>query len=529
MTPEERRKYAEFYQNAIGDVGKSAVQWAFDQTTLSQEHPYNKLIDYMGEHGVEGLLADTPEANQVQEEVSGVLGGGGLGTVKRVLKNPMIVQKNLAVSTIPDIHARGGMPMPSLAVSKVDHPVTGFGDATLLADPALATPSRGNPVYRADAYTARQPNVEWDIDEKTRDATVKLIGPEKRGVDYHAVAEDILFEVSDSYFPAGLKHAFLTAEKKRGVSGVHIPKPPPNPPSWSKKYLDQYRQWEKDVGEAYHSYSNTARWEGRVQSAGVLDKRVRSWVKGLKKKLLSLAGTKQVLRAGLTPSGTQRYKEATLENLVVAMKKDKGAGMEGGFGSSMGGMRAQVAPKFRTASQVRSARKSIVDTESFKVAKEKAEVGLNQFKEEVYDTLGSGQQSATAEDVVTDLITKGRTWSGYGRGIMDRLSGNMEQLRKSAKAVREELQNLPTEYFEIKPERGVPLSEFKGAIVPQDIPKKTLKLLRDSGIKKILKYGTQDERTALFKKFPELFFGLSGVGLLNQETQQNTPQEQGLL
>jgi gas vesicle protein len=438
------------------------------------------------------------------------------------------------------------MPMPSLAVSKVDHPMTGFGEATLLADPKLATPGRGNPVYRADAYTARQPSVDWTIDVKTRDATEKLVGPKKLGVDYQDVAKVILHEGDASSFPAGLKHAFLKAEKKRGISGVQVPKPPPNPLpgqhmgfsyEQGTSYLNKFKQWEKDVAESFHAYRNaTAHPYPSPTPLLSFEKRLSSWVKGLKKRLLSAAGTKQRFRVGETPSGMRRYKEATLENLVTAMKKERGAGKEGVWGSSMGGIRAQVAPKFKTASQVRSARKSIVDAESFKKAKEEAEVGLKQFKQEVHDTLatydeelGFGSHSATAEEVVTDLITTGRTWSGYGREIMDRLSGNMEQLRKSAKTVRKELQNLPTEYFEIKPERGVPLSEFKGAIVPEHTPKGVMQMLRDSGIKKILKYGTQEERTALFKKFPELFFGLSGVGLLNQETQQDAPPGQGLL
>ena len=80
---------------------------------------------------------------------------------------------------------------------------------------------------------------------------------------------------------------------------------------------------------------------------------------------------------------------------------------------------------------------------------------------------------------------------------------------------------MPTEYFEIKPKRGVKLSEFQGAIIPQETSKTVKPILREAGIKKIYQYGTDEERKELFKKFPELMFAVPilGAGLLESETQ----------
>jgi hypothetical protein len=39
------------------------------------------------------------------------------------------------------------------------------------------------------------------------------------------------------------------------------------------------------------------------------------------------------------------------------------------------------------------------------------------------------------------------------------------------------LYNLPTEYFEAKIERIVDLSEFKGALIPENTPKKAIDIL----------------------------------------------------
>ena len=61
------------------------------------------------------------------------------------------------------------------------------------------------------------------------------------------------------------------------------------------------------------------------------------------------------------------------------------------------------------------------------------------------------------------------------------------------------------------------MSEFKGAIVPENLPKHQLKILKDAGIKKIYKYSGFGEREELMKKFPELMFlapPVVGAGLL---------------
>ena len=85
---------------------------------------------------------------------------------------------------------------------------------------------------------------------------------------------------------------------------------------------------------------------------------------------------------------------------------------------------------------------------------------------------------------------------------------------------------LATDYFEAKPKKIIDIAEFKGAIIPKDTKPKIIKLLKDKGIKKILTYGTREERIALFEKFPELqFIGLamptSGL-LMNQGEEERT-------
>jgi len=54
-----------------------------------------------------------------------------------------------------------------------------------------------------------------------------------------------------------------------------------------------------------------------------------------------------------------------------------------------------------------------------------------------------------------------------------------------------------------------------------DYSKNIKKILKKSGVKKIMEYGSDEEKKQLFKKFPELMFGLLPPavigGLLNEE------------
>ena len=97
--------------------------------------------------------------------------------------------------------------------------------------------------------------------------------------------------------------------------------------------------------------------------------------------------------------------------------------------------------------------------------------------------------------------------SDYAEGLVDLIKP--ETIEK-ARALRQKMKGMPTEYFEAKPRRGVELSEFKGAIIPghMDYSKNLKKILKKSGIKKVLEYGSDEERKQLFRKFPELMFGL---------------------
>ncbi len=124
---------------------------------------------------VAGLLGDI-QMYQEQPETRGLLNYAGTAASMLPFVPAMsgIIAKSNVADEVKDLqflhntsaeklrgfNEMGGIPMPSLAVTKSDIPFEGFGDITLIGKPESFDPkaSRLNEVYSADAYTVRGPS-----------------------------------------------------------------------------------------------------------------------------------------------------------------------------------------------------------------------------------------------------------------------------------------------------------------------------------------------------------------------------------
>ncbi len=79
---------------------------------------------------------------------------------------------NLSAENLIAADRLGGMPMPSLGVTRSDMPaVDGFGEITMIAGPDIVDPTK-TPVFNADAYTQRFPRAEY---KKARSAVAQKV------------------------------------------------------------------------------------------------------------------------------------------------------------------------------------------------------------------------------------------------------------------------------------------------------------------------------------------------------------------
>ena len=397
----------------------------------------------------------------------------------------LIVHHNITPQKLAKAEKVGGMPVPSIAISNVENPLTGFGEISLIGNPSMANPSAKNPVFGFDAYTSRAPNISYRIDDKSVKNLKEVFSDVKGDLsDYDAErgVSRLVDNWDDRSYSEIMKVKFL---KEKGIL--------PNKEDFPEKY--KYSQAIEDsVYNLRPEYNN--------------------WLDDFDRKLPGLGvNVEERIFKGFTDAGNRRYAAVTLENLVKEMKG--GAGSEG-FNYGIGNLRAVATPKFRKLDDIKASREKIVPSEEFKKVKEDINDAYDSLTERIGkldDQKGYGYRP---EDVLYDI--------GQGRNVnlLDRFkSGADDNLKADIGIFIRKLQQLPTEYFEIKPQRAVSVSEFQGAIVPSDVPQKSVDYLRSQGINDIYYYSSPEERKELFKNFGNQMFGatpaLPALGLLGGE------------
>jgi len=410
------------------------------------------------------------------------------------------VQHNINETALIDSDKIGGLPVPSLAVSKVGNPLETFGDVTLLGGQNMAKPSGSNPVYRADAYTTRRPTSEIEVnnlandfaDENILRAFNNLADTDHVKFAPTNIAEDIYkgFEINNSNIPLRAKYMLdngllpdLNTFKDKGQ-------------------LSRYVRENFAETEDYTSY-----------------------IGNLKKDMIAYGGdAKEKLFVDYTSNG-RKYLPATLQNYVKLMKKKRGSGNES-VSPTMGSLRAKLTPSFKSITEIKSERGRLVNHEKFDNVKNEVQLDYEDLMSDLSKKLPQNTSHRTAEELFEDLVLNKLGSHPYSKPFEPYID---ESIKKSASILRDKLKSIPTEYFEIKPQRAVGIGEFEGAIIPSNSLKTTEEILKKHGIEKIFKYANENERRNLIKKFPELMFSVGGLGLLSVGAGRTSNQDNSLL
>ena len=397
----------------------------------------------------------------------------------------MIVHHNISPEKLARVEKVGGMPVPSVAVSNVENPLTSFGNISLIGDKSMAIPSAKNPVYGFDAYTARTPEIDYKFDAKSVKNIDSFFSDVAKKIPDGDYTVDRLKQDWKYRFDSDIYKAKFLDEQ--GML--------PNRNDFGKetwKFNEEVRQRVRDLKPEFENWS--ANMDNTLAEAGVIP-------------------TERIFR-GYTDSGNRRYAEATLDNLVREMKG--GAGAEGFF-YGVGNIRAVATPKFKNFEQVKAARENIVSSKDFEPVKKKINEAFEDLTDRMRSLEGNNNYAYKPEDALYEL--------GQVKNVnfLDKIYKDVpEALKADVQIFMNKVKSMPTEYFEIKPQRAVQVSEFEGAIVPKDAPQKSIDYLKSQGIDKIYFYETPEERTQLFKQFGDKMFAapalpLGATGLLDEE------------
>ena len=455
-----------------------------------------------------------------------------------VIPDPMIAQHNLSEEALQKHLESGGIPMPSLATSLVDKPIDAFGEISLLGSSDLVTPSKNNLTYPNDMYSGRAPSDR--LVYKNVEGVLDLIDPDK--LRFFANVKSL--DNPDKLYSGGGINSGMTnreyandkARRNYGLQDFDT-----GALERQQAMVDQaiklgYDPFKYDTyREAINRIDNDllVKGEQRLTPISTSDIPKDSLLGETVRTMTNPKGYR-------TPTGKKRADVEYSAELALAQMKKKGGNLPGAEGfTSVGQTRAIASEPFKNLQEMKDKRGLLETTEDMVVQQSATN---NDLADYIYDVNvdirkimypDANPQNKIGEIIgkkgvallIEDVLKKGYLPQTEIQKL-DLSPKQVAKIKDLIMTIKTKSQGMKTDYFETKPNRIVEMAEFKGAIIPKETKPRIIELLKKSGIKKILTYGTDAERKALFKKFPELnFIGLamptSGL-LMNQGEEERT-------
>jgi hypothetical protein len=482
----------------------------------------------------------------------------------------LVLTHNLTADNILHAQKMGGIAVPSLAITKKDNPLTGFGEITLIGNQGMADPKgyASTRVFGADIYSPRYPNVERELDKAGWVALNKKLRSmaERMGTsppDASELERDAQREMERNLTVMG---QFLL---EQGTEPTLVYRPGMTPEREARltefglgaflgntdsvALLDDPAFFSAALAEITSMYELSGKRDVFVRSLKT-DKMVqRNMVRDLAREVANAAKLKQrpeidnyetrkamesqiadkgigsdfqqyvadlvegVTKSerifqGFTYSGNRKYIPHTLENVVKLLKKELRGGESFSYG--VGSLRAQFTPQFKTVAQIKANKDRLIPAAQFETLKAEIDAEFVSVMGGISPDLSLDTGISILEDAAKKGVKRAAKEYGYeaSDAAIERANDFIDKLR-----------NMPTAYFEAKILRDVDLAKFAGAVVPEGVNPKAIDALKARGITDIKTYKKGDEvdRAAKIGEFSHLFFQ-GPRGSFNPETLTTT-------
>jgi len=497
MTPEmAKRKAEEEYWRMFGEAEARQVPARAD---LSAEQRRGKYI-YDPETfywdtgvGLDETTVTAPRAAKGAEEMAEISRPANIpeGQALQFLHNTS-AEKLLRQERM------GGMPMPSVGVTREDVPFEGFGDITLVGRKEAFDPrtTRTNEIFSADAYTVRAPR---PIRLANKDAYSRL--KQEFGDVADRLGDSIM---SEQYELEALSRKGSSTESAydnvvRFFEYDYVPR---------IKFLE-----EKGIEIPLNKDGKIDRWAADDIVNQDFREEFFEWANNKKDEYLT--GQELFITNPDRDYVLQkpRFAEYTADNVTKYMKKRSGRGQEGGMGSTgVGAQRAATTEQLSSMKAMQERRGEFVPRDEVERLREQQEQSFFDLTDELRKFYKYDANSFSYLDEVSEMITlserKGLSSALKEVGFKDVSPEVVEKINQ----YKDSLRSSPVQYFEAKPKRTVQLEEFAGAIVPENTPQSVIDMLEAKGIK-IEKYKDEAERLKLRSKFPNTMFSAAPIGV----------------
>ena len=206
-------------------------------------------------------------------------------------------------------------------------------------------------------------------------------------------------------------------------------------------------------------------------------------------------GFDERIQVGWSPSGERIMRKNTLENVSKYMRRQGKNASSDHWSNSEGKMLAQLSQNFSSLDKIRankwrlrSAADDVVGIR--KRINQAAQLFMNFGKN---TDLFMEEQSALAylEDILVGGMNPDKVVEEFNK-VTKRNVTLTEEQKTELKQLREDMKNLPVQYFETKFERPVMFNEFAAVVAPDTMPEAIEKQLREAGLN-IYKYNPDVE------------------------------------
>jgi hypothetical protein len=440
---------------------------------------------------------------------------------------------NTSEEAIKSFDNMGGIPSPSIAVTKGDMPFTGFGKIQLIGRPEKFDPlvDPRNKVYSADAYTPRAP-------KKLRLA--KDDAAEKFAKDF-AYLDKI-----DDTMPAKDAYVYDRINTTEKLQKMKSPTLRADSLEDGLDSLDRFlrsppstRKFMKEIGRDPNDLKNLDKPFPQIK--------FNKWVNEQKDKYLSQDGVFTYFDEFDETTRTMPY---TLDNVVENMVQERQRGGEGVDFTGANRLKALMTEKFTDLADIKARKELIVEKPPYYDFFDDVGQTLEKYSDKRTPVPGEDFGRQPAEDYLEEIVEAIGDRLRQGEKVPEKAVigafddvdigypfsfATMKDQDDAISAIAQSLRlnaMRPVEYFEAKPTRAVGFDEFAGAIVGEGTSKEVIDILEKNGLKVIKQsmddlskdYGKGKARQA----FKDQFFSIAPITAAASATAMIDSQDQGI-
>jgi hypothetical protein len=293
---------------------------------------------------------------------------------------------------------------------------------------------------------------------------------------------------------------------------------------------------EDIVHHAWDMYQDGGATKGEIDRmatsdalrSAVDDHAVEEWIAGKLDGLLGEAGIYNG-KDPYTPSGnlrsfSQLHYAYTLENIVKAMKEGQEERGGNTWGASAKTLQSVATPEYRSIQEIKadSGRLGMDEGAEYEAKLQAIDDQIGSIITKIKQgNKAHSDNSFVESDIIGSILmetSKGkRTVDAIMRAFSKEGYKISSQTAQGIQAVYQEAAEMPTGYFEAKPQRAVGFDEVLAAVIPDDSSKKLRDGLEQAGVR-MLEYKTGDDadRLAKINSVEGARFSLKGRDILQE-------------